>query len=241
MNRTATGESSGVSSRPAGAAAPKLPSPFRQEEGFTLAALLVIITIIGVLVAYTVPQMWSQVLKRDREKQTIFVMRQYAQAIQNFQAKHGGLPTSLDQLSKQQKPRVLRQLYKDPLTGKLDWILIPMGAQVPGAPGSAVPGGPAAPRRPQRPGNSAPGEQPNKPQNLGTPGKQVGPFIGVRPNATGDSFLTLNGANRYEDWVYTIYDLQKEKTPATPTPGTPVGAGPVTDPNSLPNGGRTKP
>ena len=38
----------------------------RSERGFTLAALIVILTIMMVFVAYTVPRQWSTVMQRQR-------------------------------------------------------------------------------------------------------------------------------------------------------------------------------
>ena len=60
-------------------------SSTESERGFTLAGLIVILTIIAVFLAYTVPTQWSKILQRDRERQTIFVMRQYARAIHESQ------------------------------------------------------------------------------------------------------------------------------------------------------------
>src|SRR5436305_11890178 len=80
----------------------------RGEQGFTLAALILILTIMMVFVAYTVPRQWSTVMQREREKQTIFAMRQYARAIYGFQKKNGALPTSMDQLIQARQPRWLR-------------------------------------------------------------------------------------------------------------------------------------
>ena len=40
----------------------------------------------------------------------------------------------------------------------------------------------------------------------------VGPIVGVRPNKTGKSYLTLNGADTYEQWSYTVQDLEQEIT-----------------------------
>ena len=66
------------------------------EAGFTLAALIVILTIIAIIVAYTVPTQWSLVMRRERERQTIFLMKQYARGIENWERKHQGLPSSLE-------------------------------------------------------------------------------------------------------------------------------------------------
>jgi hypothetical protein len=43
-----------------------------------------------------------------------------------------------------------------------------------------------------------------------SPKDYVGPFVGVRPNATGRSFIALNGAEDYSEWVYTVIDLKAE-------------------------------
>src|ERR1700682_5484502 len=70
----------------------------RSERGFTLAGMIVLLTIVMIFTAYTVPRQWSAILQRDRDKQTLFVMRQYAIAISAFQDKHKTWPVSMDQL-----------------------------------------------------------------------------------------------------------------------------------------------
>ena len=118
-------------------------SDLRSQSGFTLAGLIVILTILAVLVAFTVPEQWSKLMQRDRERQTIFVMRQYARAIHEWQAHHGGgFPTSLDQIKEARLPRIIRGPageLNDPLTGKLDWVLIPPGAYTQQAPRPSKP------------------------------------------------------------------------------------------------------
>ncbi len=201
--------------------AEKLRAVSRSQQGFTLAALLVILTIIAVLVAYTVPEMWSTVMQRERDRQTIWVMKQYARAIHEYKRHRGTLPTSLEQLKEMNPPRVLRREYVDPLTGELDWIPIPFGTTAPVTPGTTAPGLTPPPNRsrsrnpanpPATPGSTLPGS--------GSGGKFSGPFVGVRPAKTGQSFLTLNGADRYENWFYTITELQQEISgaPAPPPP-----------------------
>ena len=184
-------------------------------------------TVIAIFVAYTVPRQWSIAMRRDRERQTIFVMKQYARAITAWQTAHGGLPTSLDQLKEARSPRLVRgpkSEWVDPMTGKVDWILIP--PQV------------AAQGTPQNPGqqwagsgysmrgvNGATGSvgatgatgttgatdtTGTAPASKASPKDYKGPFVGVRPNITGDSYITLNGAEQYENWLYTINDLKTE-------------------------------
>jgi type II secretory pathway pseudopilin PulG len=186
----------------------------RSERGFTLAALIVILTVIAVFAAFTIPRMWSGVLQRDREQQTIFVMKQYARAIYDYQKKHG-LPTSLDQLKDARLPRYIRgpkgELV-DPLTGKMDWVLVPPGTTS-GGPTTISPttssGTSTAPTM-AGPGLSQSGDQ-----------KAVGPFIGIRPPLSGKSLIEFNGQDSYDKWLYTMTDVQNEIALLGAVPGGP--------------------
>ena len=191
------------------------------EAGFTLAGLIVVMTIMLVFLAYTVPPQWSKIMQRERDMQTIFVMKQYARAIENFRAKNGSYPVSLDQLRQARTPRLIRGNgpLLDPLTGADDWILTSAtaaAAQAPAQPG--VGSGIANPQaylpRPQAPpvpgGQQAPPLPGGQQAPAGSPGGAVGPIAGVRPAKTGPSFLALNGAENYEEWQYTAIDLKAE-------------------------------
>jgi type II secretory pathway pseudopilin PulG len=208
------------------------------ESGFTLAGVIVIMTIMMIVVAYTVPRMWSTVMKRERERQTIFVMQQYAKAIAEFRDKNKTYPTSPQQLKDARQPRMIRGLkgeFPDPLTGEVDWLVIPqaaaaalpqrnIGANNP--PGGGMPSGPST----QQPltgttgttstsgtsatDTSSTSTNPQAPPGLpGIPIKDYagGPFIGVRPPAHGKSLISLLGADTYETWVYTTVDYDQEK------------------------------
>jgi type II secretory pathway pseudopilin PulG len=203
------------------------------QEGFTLAALIVILTVMAIIVAYTVPQQWSMVMQREREKQTIFLMKQYARGIREFQKKHNSLPVSMDQLLEAKDPRYLRNggKWPCPLTGREDdWILVPPNAVTAAQDGSnpatrgtnpATPADRYAERRQNRGrgrgGSSARGggggPQLRPPSQLNpenSPADYVGQFVGVRPNAKGKAFIALNGAEDYSQWVYTVTDLENE-------------------------------
>jgi type II secretory pathway pseudopilin PulG len=203
------------------------------QEGFTLAALIVLLTIITLVIAYTVPEQWSLVMRRERERQTIFLMKQYARSIMEFQKKHQAPPTSLKQLQDARNPRMIRGGgdWPCPLTGKEgDWILVPQTAilppGVPGMPqgGSGLPpaGAPAgtaptpATGTAPVPGAGAPVD-PNQPLVGGSrlnpaasPPDYEGPFIAVRPRASGPSLIVFNEAEDYSEWVYTAGDLTSE-------------------------------
>jgi type II secretory pathway pseudopilin PulG len=172
----------------------------RGEQGFTLAALIVIMTIMMIFVAYTVPRQWSTVMQRQREQQTIFAMRQYARAIYNFQKKNNTYPVSMQQLVEARQPRWLRggkDGLPDPMTGEMDWLLVPQAA--------AGQGG-------VRPGNPPTGTQPPATTIPALPMKDYagGPFIGVRPPKTGKSLIALNGADQYEQWTFTAIEMKAE-------------------------------
>ena len=196
------------------------------ESGFTLAGLIIVLTVMSIFIAYTVPKMWSIATARERDQETLFAMKQYARAIRAFQEKNHTAPVSLDQLKQARNPRLLRGKGElpDPLTGQLDWIVIPAGSAQQAAQAG---NGAAAAGQVQTPGVPAtglivggggvpviPAQQPSVPvnpqQQAGQPGGFVGPIIGVRPNKTGKSYLSLNGVDSYEQWSYTTLDLDAE-------------------------------
>jgi type II secretory pathway pseudopilin PulG len=182
----------------------------RGERGFTLAALIVILAIMMIFIAYSVPKQWSTILQRERDYQTIFIMRQYARAILLFQQQHGGaMPTSVQQLRDARNPRVLR--WKDdpidPLTGQTDWLVIP-AASVPVNRGTTPPPGPP----PTQTGGKDANGNPTTPTIQGFPMKDYagGPFVAIKSPKTGKSYVVLNGADQYEQWLFTSNDLQNE-------------------------------
>jgi type II secretory pathway pseudopilin PulG len=168
------------------------------ERGFTIAGLIVIMTIMMVLVASTVPRQWSTIVQRDRELQTIYIMKQYAKAIEAFETKNHALPVSVNQLKEARLPRFLRGKgeYPDPLTGKVDWLIITQAA---GGGPTPVP---------------VPGVQPQPTTTPpGIPMKDYagGPFVGIRPGKKGTSLIEFNGSQNYEEWRYTVLDYRNER------------------------------
>jgi type II secretory pathway pseudopilin PulG len=172
----------------------------RGEGGFTLAGVIVIMTIMMIFVAYTVPRQWSAIRQRDRELQTIFIMQQYAKAIDAFEKKNHSLPVNITQLKDARQPRYIRgpkAEWADPLTGEVDWLIIPQaagGTPVPPPPTSTVP------------------ITTTTPSAIPMKDYAGGPFIGIRPNKTGDSFIELNGMQKYEQWSYTVIDYRNDRT-----------------------------
>jgi type II secretory pathway pseudopilin PulG len=169
----------------------------------------VILTIIAMVIAYTVPEQWSMVMGRERDRQTIFLMKQYARAIKAFQTKNGGLPASLDVLREARQPRLIRGgKWPCPLNGKEDgWILVPP---------TAIQGGSYVPPEIAKYANTTATSGPTSSSGSSTlikeasPPDYTGQFVAVRPKASGKSFIAFKGAEDYSEWVYSIQDLDQE-------------------------------
>jgi type II secretory pathway pseudopilin PulG len=195
------------------------------QSGFTLAGVIVLVSIVMIFAAYTIPRQWSTIMQRERERQTIWAMQQYAKSITEFRLKNGNAyPTSPQQLKDAKQPRMIRGLkgeLVDALTGEVDWLVIPQSAAAalpqcnkgvnPNGTGGAPP---PPPPPPPPPVNDSGSTNPQAPPGLpGIPIKDYagGPFIGVRPAAHGKSLTLLCSADTYETWVYTSVDYEQEK------------------------------
>jgi type II secretory pathway pseudopilin PulG len=167
----------------------------RREEGYSLAMLVIMITVMGTLVAAALPT-WTKVIQRDNEEELISRGWQYAEAIRVFQRRFGRLPVTLDELIKA-KPRCLRHRYKDPMTGgDFEPIFVnqPLTPKTPGPDGKDQPskkaGGTA--------GDSGTDEF-GKPKVV-----PAGPIRGVRSPSNKESSLLFFGQNHYDQWQFTV-------------------------------------
>jgi type II secretory pathway pseudopilin PulG len=196
------------------------------EGGFTLAGVIVLVSIVMIFAAYTIPRQWSTIMQRERERQTIWAMQQYAKSITEFRLKNGNVyPTSPQQLKDAKQPRMIRGLkgeLVDALTGEVDWLVIPQSAasslpqhNLGGTNPNGTPGAPPPPPPPPPiQSTDSSGTNPAAPPGLpGIPIKDYagGPFIGVRPAKHGKALTKLYDAETYETWVYTAVDYEQEK------------------------------
>jgi hypothetical protein len=172
-----------------------------------------------IFLAYTVPKQWSAILQRERERQTIYVMQQYARACLEFQRKNQTYPVSPTQLKEARSPRIIRGLngeMVDPLTGQVDWLVITQAAAAAmpnNGPGPVM--NPSAQNPTTNPQTGTTGTNPQSTTTLpGVPIKDYagGPFVGVRPPISGKAILSLNGNDTYETWSYTALDLNTDIT-----------------------------
>src|SRR5262245_16119457 len=89
----------------------------RSEEGFSLAALIVIAAIASVMIASAIP-VYQMRAQRERETELIFRGEEYARAILKYQRKFNTDPPSIDALLGTNGIRFLRRQYKDPISGE---------------------------------------------------------------------------------------------------------------------------
>lgn len=102
-----------------------------KNAGFTIIAMLVATAVIGLGLAAT-GTVWSQARQRDREAELLAVGAEFRTAIERYYQRTPGVvknyPQTLDELVKDPRfpgvERHLRRLYKDPMTGAADWLVV---------------------------------------------------------------------------------------------------------------------
>ena len=122
-------------------------STTRNEKGYMLLSVMLLVAIMLIMLAVEVPRV-AQQIKRSKEQELVNRGTQYAIAIKKFFHKTGNYPTSLEQLENTNHIRFLRKKYDDPMTGESNWKLVHVGeAEIPlpqnknpGLQGSGTPG-----------------------------------------------------------------------------------------------------
>ena len=172
----------------------------KASRGYAMAALLVALSVIGVLLSVALPT-WSQMLRREKEEELIFRGNQYARAINLYQRKFANAsPANLDVLIEQ---RLLRKKFKDPLSPGEDgeFQLLYLNNEVP----TSSRGGPNAPTQGSPTGTT-----------YGT--KPSGGIVGVASKNTAQSLRVYKGKQRYNEWQFVGMEQSMQ-------PGGGVGAG----------------
>jgi type II secretory pathway pseudopilin PulG len=101
----------------------------RGDGGFTYIGLLALVVVVGLLLA-AAGEVASTAAQREREAQLLWVGHQYRAAIWRYWSQRRAFPQTLQELlgAAPDAPiqvRHLRQLYPDPMTGAVDWVLLP--------------------------------------------------------------------------------------------------------------------
>ncbi len=186
------------------------------EAGYNLVVLAVLITVMNIAVAAALPY-WSSWAKRQQEEELIFRGLQYAEAIRLFRVRQGRLPTALEELI-EVEPRVIRQLWPNPMDEEGRWGLLMQGTpgntdrsenrQAGGGDGGGGGAGGGGGLTAVPPPNEEEGEGPT-----------VGPILGVYSATPGPSMRVWNGQADVGDWYFTAELIQLR--PGTVTDGRP--------------------
>ena len=111
----------------------------RSEAGYTYLMLLFGVAAMG-LAAATAAESWGMLAQRERERELLFAGNQYREALRRYYEaipeaaqRH---PAKLEDLLQDTRfagmRRHLRQLYPDPMTGQVDWVLLYRGGHIVG-------------------------------------------------------------------------------------------------------------
>jgi type II secretory pathway pseudopilin PulG len=216
------------------------------DSGYAMAALIVAIGIMAMMMTVVMP-VWKQAAQREKEEELVFRGMQYVHAIGMFQRKFANAyPPNVDLLVEQ---RFLRKKFKDPITND-DFVVLPPGQAVPGAPGAPargasqpgqVPGstttGRGALTTASQPGGPQPSmsqpstSQPSSRGGLAPIGSQPGGIgggagagvAGVTSKSKDQSIRLYNGRSHYNEWAFMYTpQLQAGQTGTSP-PGVTGG------------------
>ncbi|MEY8688789.1 MAG: type II secretion system protein [Leptothrix sp. (in: b-proteobacteria)] len=102
-----------------------------RQRGFTYLGVMFLVALLS-LTAAMAGSAWSFIAQRDRERELMYVGREYRRAIERYRADHAQqpqpYPTQLSQLLGNREQlvikRYLRRLYPDPISGSMEWGLL---------------------------------------------------------------------------------------------------------------------
>ena len=211
----------------------KLTARRRSEGGYTLVALLALMTVVALFAMAVAPSMQQQT-QRDREQEAIYRGEQVADAIGQYfiykSATTGNfgdqsLPSSMDQLLEgipvvggAKNRQILRvSASRDPLTGGGEWRyvhprtqrLIEFQQSIMFYTGSFLPQPPGQLARLQQ--LAAPpmgnlintGTKPTPSSSSSFDDDASGPFVGVASRSKKESVLTYYGIEQHDQWIFT--------------------------------------
>ncbi len=99
----------------------------KRTAGFTYVGLLLAVVLLGLALS-AVGAVWHTMAQREREKELLFIGREFKAAIAAYYRAGGQFPQDLNDLVEDkrgpQPQHFLRRLYADPMTGQADWTAI---------------------------------------------------------------------------------------------------------------------
>ncbi len=93
-----------------------------RQRGYMFITVLVVVVVLSISMAVLLKS-WSYRTRRMKESELLFRGKQYARAIQQYYQIHRRYPYTLEELARA-KPRLIRQLWKDPMTRSGEWGLV---------------------------------------------------------------------------------------------------------------------
>ena len=187
------------------------------EGGYTLVVVVMVVAVMAIMMAVAVQTVSFQ-MQREREAELIFRGQQYVEGIRIYRQKYGRYPMRMKELW-EADPRVLRQKWTDPITGKEEWGVVFLGQEGQRVGGAGGPGQ----QRPQTTPTRTPvfGDR-----GLGGSGEKVGPIIGVHSLSTDTSIKVYEGRTQYNEWKFVFLEEGAD----------PAQGGPPSDDNDTPWG-----
>ena len=222
--------------------------PGYEQQGFAMAALLVVLAIMSLMLSMALP-VWHHAAQREREAELIFRGEQYARAIMLYQRQTpGAYPPDVETLV---EGRFLRRAYRDPMTGDGEFRLVrqsertalsgsgPAGG-APADPSGEPRNGPSRPRQgdeaTERPGFMR-GVRPFEDRDEDTSGGVDGNIVGVVSRSEETSIALYNGQSKYSEWVFVASPATGPGTGGRGQPQT--GSDAFGDPSDREPGSRT--
>lgn len=203
------------------------------EAGYTLVALLALMTLLALFATAAAPSIRQQV-QREREKETIFRGEQVADALRDFYLHRSNpgsgvveqsLPTSIDDLLEgvpvpggSKKRQILRaSAARDSLSASGEWRLVRSRspALIEFQRSVMIYAGNFLPRpqpqllrlqefaAPQLVSVVNTGSDPASPGAVDSSADSSGPFVGVSSRSQNNSVLHYYGINRHDQWIFT--------------------------------------
>lgn len=161
--------------------------------------VLVVVVILSISMSVLLKS-WSYRTKRMKENELLFRGKQYARAIQKYYQIHRRYPYTLEELSRT-KPRLIRQLWKDPMTKNGEWGLVYL---------SDVQSGKLVAEKARKllptlrvAGRDEISPQPESPVEMEEHSRKLkGQVVGVYSRSKDIPFLNYQKGKMYSDWKF---------------------------------------